>query len=68
MKIFAKRDRGYLEIPENFAILSEISKNGKFVYEITYRVDPVKAVQSNAFTVMIHISTKPYIKKINRLS
>jgi len=65
MKIFAKRDRGYLEIPENFAILSEISKNGKFVYEITYRVDPVKAVQSNAFTVMIHISTKPYIKKIN---
>lgn len=64
MKLFVKRDRGYLEIPEEFAVLEKITEDGKFRYSITYQVDPVKAVQNNAFKVLIHISSKPYIKKI----
>lgn len=43
MKIFAKRDRGYLEIPEDFAVLEQISKNGKFIYKIKYRIESGKS-------------------------
>lgn len=65
MKLFVKRDRGLLEIPEEFAILEKITEDGKFRYSITYQIDPIKAAQQNAFKVLIHISSKPYIKKIN---
>ncbi len=65
MKLFVKRDRGFLEIPEEFAVLEKITEDSKFRYSITYQVDPVKAIQENALKVLIHISSKPYMKKTN---
>lgn len=63
MKTKIKKATDIITIPENFASLEEKSAD-KFIYRIRYLANPAKASQQNAFKVKIHISKKPYIKKV----
>lgn len=67
MKATIKRPLNIIQLssqPDDIARLEKITSDGVFIYKIRYLVDPVKATNANALKVKIHVSEKPYIKKI----
>lgn len=66
MKAFIKKTTTALSIPDNFSSL-ESEALGAFSYRIRYMADPSECAKLKAFTVKIHISKTPYVKKINPL-
>jgi len=64
MRVTIKRQDDIIEAPDNSATLEEVTNDGFFLYKIRYAVDPRKASINNALKVKIHISNKPYEKKV----
>jgi len=62
MKVTIKKATGILVIPDNFAELVEITDE-YFVYEITYKINPVTAIKQSSYSVAIKASTTPAVKK-----
>jgi hypothetical protein len=65
MKAFLSKQTGILGLTEDFAVLKEISKDGYYVYEVKYKVNPKKASLNKAFKVKITVSKEAPIKKTN---
>lgn len=63
MKTFIKKQSGIVSIPQNFVSLEKVVNNN-FRYKVRYLVDPSLAVQENALLVKIHVSQRPYVKKV----
>jgi len=64
MKVSIKKETNIIDIPEEGAVhLAEITPDGHFKYEITYRTDPRRAVQNKAILVKIFASLKPFVKQ-----
>jgi len=64
MKVFIKKEANIIDVPEeNFAVLSEITPEGCFKYEVTYKADPQKAIANNAILVKIQATTRPPVRR-----
>lgn len=59
MRININRQDGIITLPNDFAVLEDITKEGRFRYAIKYNVDVPRAVKENAFLVKIHASLEP---------
>lgn len=58
MKINISRRDGLITLPNDFAVLEDITQEGRFRYAIKYNINVPKAVKENAFIVKIHASLK----------
>jgi len=67
MKISIKKSTTAIAIPDNFATLESSSADGTFRYRIRFTADPQELATLRAYKVRLHISKKPYVKKINPL-
>lgn len=59
MRININRQDGIITLPNDFAVLEDITKEGRFRYAIKFNVDIPRAVKENAFLVKIHASLQP---------
>lgn len=64
MKVSLKKETNIIDVPDEGAVrLIETTKDGYFRYEVSYRVDPQRAIQNDAITVKILASQKPFSKQ-----
>jgi len=59
MRININRKDGIISLPSDFAVLEDITKEGRYRYAIKYNVDAQRAVREKAFLVKIHVSLEP---------
>ena len=61
-RAFIKKNANIIAVPKEFATLTEVTKDGYFVYKVKYLVDPVKAVRNRTFLVKIHVAERPFVR------
>lgn len=62
-KALIKKNANIIALPDDFARLTAVTKDGYFRYRVKYLVDPVKAVRNRTFRVDIHVSQAPFIRE-----
>jgi hypothetical protein len=64
MKVSLKKETNIIDVPEADSVrLVEITRDGHFKYDVSYIVDPQRAIQANSIIVEILASTKPFFKQ-----
>lgn len=62
-KALIKKNANIIALPDDFARLIAVTKDGYFRYKVKYLVDATKAVRNRTFRVDIHVANAPFIRE-----